>query len=198
MDILDKLREETRADHDELEETGMSDRIMDATLQPEEYKRLITVHYLVHRALEERLARADVQQHFPELHFENRKKLPLIEKDLAELKIDEQKIDQMKPAGKLPDIEEPYGLLGTMYVMEGATLGGMVIMKALKKNDQLSGIENFHYFGCYGGDTGKQWKRFLEVLKEEGNKPEAQQPVIKAASQTYQFFKDNFQKYLQG
>lgn len=198
MDILERLREETRGDHDELEAIGMSDKIMDASLQPEEYKQLIKVHYLVHRALEERLAEANVQQHFPEIDFENRRKLPLIERDLAELEFDEQKIDQLKPAGKLPDMEEPYGLLGAMYVMEGATLGGMVIMKALKKNDQLSGIDHFHYFGCYGGDTGKQWKSFLEVLKEEGNKPEAQQPVIKAASQTYRFFKDNFQEYLQG
>jgi heme oxygenase len=197
MDILEKLREETRGDHDELEATGMSGKIMDATLQPEEYKRLIKVHYLVHRALEERLAQADVQQHFPEVEFEKRKKLPLIEQDLAELGLDEQKTAQMQPAGQLPEMEEPYGLLGAMYVMEGATLGGMVIMKALKKNEQLSGIDHFHYFGCYGGDTGKQWKSFLEVLKEEGNKPEAQQPLVKAASQTYQFFKDNFQAYLQ-
>lgn len=198
MDILERLREETRGDHDELEAIGMSEKIMDASLKPDEYKRLITVHYLVHKALEEHLAQADVQQHFPGLRFENRKKLPLIEKDLAELELGGQRIDQLSPAGRVPEMEEPYGLLGAMYVMEGATLGGMVIMKALKKNEQLSGIDNFHYFGCYGGDTGKQWKSFLEVLKEEGNRPEAQEPVIKAASQTYQFFKDNFQEYLQG
>lgn len=197
MDILDKLREETRADHDELEAIGLSDKIMDGSLQPQEYKNLIRVHYLVHRSLEEQLELLNVQHYFPELHFEGRKKMPLIRQDLAEIGIDEVDMVRYEVAGDLPDPELPYGLLGTMYVMEGATLGGMVIVKALRKNEQLSAFEPFHYFGCYGGDTGKQWKSFLEVLKQEGNKPEARQAVVSAAKQTYQFFRSNFQKYLQ-
>ena len=197
MDILDKLREETRADHDKLEAIGLSDKIMDGSLSPEEYKNLIRVHFLVHRSLEDQLEQFRVEQYFPELHFNERKKMPLIRQDLTEIGIDEVEMVRYEVAGDLPDPEVPYGLLGTMYVMEGATLGGMVIVKSLKKNEQLKPFEPFHYFGCYGSDTGKRWKSFLEVLKHEGNKAEAQEAVVSAAKQTYQFFRSNFQKYLQ-
>lgn len=197
MDILEKLRLETRADHDELEAIGLSDKIMSGTLTPEEYKKLIKVHYLVHRSLEEQLEMLNVQQHFPEVHFEERKKMPLIRKDMDDLGVDEVEMVKYKVAGDLPDPQEPYGLLGLMYVMEGATLGGMVIVKSLKKNDQLKGIDQFHYFGCYGGETGKKWKSFLEILQGEGNKPAAKEQVVSAAKQTYQFFRSNFKEYLQ-
>lgn len=196
MDILEKLRAETRADHDELEAIGLSEKIMNGTLTPDEYKKLVRVHYLVHRSLEKQLEKQNVQQYFPELRYEERKKLPLIRKDIAELGMDETDLQRESPAGDLPDPEVPYGLLGTMYVMEGATLGGMVIVKSLRKNDHLKEIDTFHYFGCYGGETGTQWKQFLEVLKLEGNKPEAREQVVSAAKQTYQFFRSNFQKFL--
>lgn len=196
MDISERLREGTRADHEELEAIGLSDKIMNATLDPEEYKQLIVVQYLVHRALEEQLAEAGIEQHFPDLNFEERKKLPLLQKDLEKLSIDREAIASMPPAGKLPELSKPYALLGALYVMEGATLGGMVIMKSLKKNEQLSEIDTFHYYGCYGGDTGKQWKSFQQVLKQESSSEEAKEQITTAASQTFRFFRDNFREYL--
>jgi heme oxygenase len=197
MDISERLRSETRAEHEALEAIGLSDKIMGATLAPEEYKRLIMVQYLVHRELEERLAQEGIQQHFPDLDFEERQKLPLLEKDLDQLRVNREEIARMSPVGKLPDLTSPHQLLGTMYVMEGATLGGMVIMKALKKNEQLTGIDNFYYYGCYGGDTGKQWKSFQKVLQQEAQTDEAKDQITAAASQTFRFFRDNFMEYLQ-
>ena len=196
MDILEQLRLETRGDHDALEAIGLSEKIMDGSLQPDEYKRLIKVHYLVHRELEEQLEQAGVGNLFPDLNYGERKKMPLIRKDLQELGIKEEELATKEAAGSSPEIAIPFGLLGCMYVMEGATLGGMVIVKSLRKNEHLSGIDTFHYFGCYGGETGKQWKRFLEVLQLEGNKPEAKEQVVLAAKETYQFFKSNFEAFL--
>lgn len=196
MDILEQLRAETRGDHDALEAIGLSEKITDGSLQPDEYKKLIKVHYLVHRDLEEQLEQAGVGDIFPGLDYAARKKLPLIRKDLQELGIKEEELAEREAAGSSPEMRIPFGLLGAMYVMEGATLGGMVIVKSLKKNQNLSEISTFHYFGCYGGETGKQWKRFLEVLQQEGNKPEAKEQVVLAAKETYQFFKSNFEKFL--
>lgn len=195
MDILERVREETRGSHDRLEAVALSDRIMEGSLQPEEYKKLLLVHCLVHRELEALLEKRGVREHFPELQFDERKKMPLLQKDVEELAIGEEAL-ALPAAGQLPRAEEPYGALGCMYVMEGATLGGNVIVKSLRKNEHLSGIKNFHYFGCYGGDTGRRWKIFLEVLKEKGKEAEAQQQIVEAAKATYGFFEDNFKQYL--
>lgn len=195
MDILERLREETRGAHDRLEAVALSDKIMEGSLQPEEYKKLLLVQYLVHRELEGLLEKRDVRQHFPELQFDERKKMPLLQKDAEELGIGTEKL-AMPAAGQLPRAEEPYGALGCMYVMEGATLGGNVIVKALRKNEHFSGLGDFHYFGCYGADTGKRWKSFLQVLQEQGKKEEAQQQIVEAAKATYAFFEDNFRHYI--
>ncbi|WP_017731417.1 biliverdin-producing heme oxygenase [Nafulsella turpanensis] len=196
MDILEKLRAETRGEHDKLEAIGLSDKIMDKTLSLEEYKKLIRVHFMVHQALEEQLEANGVEELFPALDYEQRRKMPLLEQDIGELGIAREPLSRQEPAGQLPQLNKPFGLLGCMYVLEGATLGGMVIVKALKKNEHLSSLENFHYFGCYGGETGPQWKRFLEVLKDEGAHSEAQEPIVEAARQTYQYFGANFKKFL--
>lgn len=196
MDILEQLRAETRGDHDALEEIGVSQKIMDGSMQPDEYKRLIKVQYLLHKVLEDQLEEAGIQDLFPDLHYEERQKMPLIMKDLQELGISQEELKEFPPAGSVPEISIPFGLLGCMYVLEGATLGGMVIVKSLKKNQNLSGIDNFHYFGCYGGETGPQWKHFLQVLQQEGNKPEAKDQVVLAAKETYRFFRNNFKEYL--
>ena len=196
MDILEKLRAETRGEHDKLEALGISEKIMDKTLSLEEYKKLIAVQYLVHKALEGELEANGIGALFPALDYKHRKKMLLLEQDVEELGIDKTDLREQEPAGQLPQLVKPFGLLGCLYVMEGATLGGMVIMKALKKNDQLSALSNFHYYGCYGAETGPQWKRFLEVLQEEGKRTEAQQPIVEAARQTYHYFADNFRKFL--
>lgn len=196
MDIRERLRAETRKDHEELEAIGLSDKISAGTLDREEYKKLIGVQFLLHQALEEQLLQLGVEEHFPELHFRERQKLPLLAQDLQELSMNEEGLNDLQPAGHLPKVSLPSGILGSMYVMEGATLGGMVISKALRKNEKLAEIPEFHYYGCYGGETGKQWKAFLEVLQERGNHPQAQEAIISVASQTFRFFKENFRKFL--
>ncbi len=195
MDVLERLREGTRGAHDRLEAAAMSGRIMDGSLGAEEYKQLIQVHYIVHRELEALLEEKKVEEHFPELHMKEREKMPLLKKDVEELAINREKLNA-PAAGQLPQLEEPYGPLGCIYVMEGATLGGMVIVKSLRKNEQLAGIDNFHYFGCYGSGTSRQWKSFLEVLKEKGQGEEAKEQIVKAARMTYEFFEANFKKIL--
>lgn len=200
MDILDKLREETKGAHDRLEAVALSDKIMDGSLQPDEYKKLIRVHYLVHRDLEDLFEKNDIQQHFPELQYKERKKMPLLIKDVEELSIAEEKL-RTSAVGQLPATGgarrgTPYGLLGILYVMEGATLGGNVIVKSLRKNKHLSEMNGFHYFGCYGSETGKKWKCFLEVLKDKGQEPEAQAEIVAGARATYELFEENFKKFI--
>ena len=196
MDILEKLRAETRGEHDKLEALGVSEKIMDKSLSLGEYKKLIAVQYLVHKALEDELEASGMEALFPALDYEQRKKMPLLEMDVEELDINREQLLKQNPAGKLPQLIKPFGLLGSLYVMEGATLGGMVIMKALKKNDNLAPVSHFHYFGCYGANTGPQWKHFLAVLQEEGALPDAHGPIVAAAAQTYQYFAANFKKFL--
>ena len=54
--------------------------------------------------------------------------------------------------------------LGSLYVMEGSTLGGAVITKALRHAAWLP-PGGFRYFNPYGAETGRMWRRFQDAFR---------------------------------
>jgi heme oxygenase len=66
--------------------------------------------------------------------------------------------------------------LGAMYVLEGASLGGHVIVKKLASNPFLTPLHlNFNYYRVYGDDLIPNWKSFCAVLNRQ---PETDYPLI--------------------
>jgi heme oxygenase len=55
--------------------------------------------------------------------------------------------------------------LGAFYVLEGSTLGGKRILKAL--NSQGVPTDDLHFLDPYGKDAGAYWRTFLIVLERE-------------------------------
>lgn len=55
--------------------------------------------------------------------------------------------------------------LGAMYVLEGSTLGGKIILKALRS--QGVATDELHFLDPYGKDAGALWRTFLHVLERE-------------------------------
>jgi heme oxygenase len=55
--------------------------------------------------------------------------------------------------------------LGALYVLEGSTLGGRKILKALRS--QGVSTDDLHFLDPYGKDAGVHWRTFLRVLERE-------------------------------
>jgi heme oxygenase len=55
--------------------------------------------------------------------------------------------------------------LGTLYVLEGATLGGRVILKALRS--QGVSTDQLQFLDPYGNDASACWRTFLRILERE-------------------------------
>ena len=82
--------------------------------------------------------------------------------------------------------------LGCMYVIEGATLGGKIILKHIADRlelDEHSGAAFFHGFGT---TTGSQWKAFLEIFSGYIVSNGAQEAAIHAASCLFSSIDDYF------
>lgn len=77
-------------------------------------------------------------------------------------------------------------VLGAMYVMEGSTLGGLLIAKHLKKNLKLSdGQVNFYQ--SYGKDTGPMWVEFKNHLdSHSGESDEFKNACVTSAKDTFE------------
>lgn len=65
----------------------------------------------------------------------------------------------------------PWGIL---YVLEGATLGGQVILRRLGTRVGISATYGGRFFASYGPDVGRMWRSYVEVLERFGATPKAQ------------------------
>ena len=119
-----------------------------------------------------------------------RLKLHLIEADLLALAhsaslLWELRRDMMDPSW-LPDLRHPPSLLGSMYVVEGATLGGQIISHHLETDLRMSHGWGYSFFLGYGGDTGLRWKAFTAILNRA---PAAEgDAIVAGARQTFTAF----------
>lgn len=174
--ITTVLKEATRPMHEALEACMFSENILAKSLTPDQYRLLIQANYTVHALLENRVftaLSADVKH---ALQVEERAKLPALEADRHILSIPGE--INLPAHIFVPGIHDQQQALGAMYVMEGATLGGNMIVRHLKKTAALAAL-SFHYYGVYGETTGEKWKRFQNVLNTYVS-PDSEACVAKA------------------
>ncbi|WP_370877052.1 biliverdin-producing heme oxygenase [Acidovorax sp. A1169] len=67
----------------------------------------------------------------------------------------------------LPPLTNPALLWGCLYVIEGATLGGPMIIKNLSLNLGLTVASGASFFDGYGAQTGSRWKAFCAAVPGE-------------------------------
>jgi heme oxygenase len=85
----------------------------------------------------------------------HRLKLPLLNRDLDALRIAPMVRDDL-PRVRLTD----RAALGAMYVMEGATLGGRVILRHVAATLAVGPSTGAAFFHGYGEETGARWRAF--------------------------------------
>jgi heme oxygenase len=77
--------------------------------------------------------------------------------------------------------------LGALYVLEGSTLGGRIILRRLEELQIGVPADAMAFFGGYGAETGAMWRSFSETLDAFGERrPEAQGAVQEGAQSTFQ------------
>ncbi|BAN23305.1 biliverdin-producing heme oxygenase [Caballeronia insecticola] len=161
LDLLSRLKHETAACHARLENAL---DLMRDNLQRDEYIALLERFY-GYVAPWEDAAAACLPASLAGF-FDERRKAPLLAADLAAL------LGERRPVGSVPQADAVYdlppmhnlgGAFGSMYVMEGSTLGGRFIAPHVAQQlDLPPGIGNA-YFNGYGARTGSMWKAFRET-----------------------------------
>ncbi len=89
----------------------------------------------------------------------------------------------------LPPIDGLPAALGMMYVLEGSTLGGRYITRAVGANLGLRPGDGCSYFASYGDRVGPMWKEFGRTLEAfAAAHPAAEGRVVAAAAATFAAF----------
>jgi heme oxygenase len=176
--IQERLKIDTRSDHEKLEELMFVRSIMDGTFSLQQYQTSLITNYLVHDVFEALLFTRLSAQMAGEIQITRRCKLPALLMDLRDLRMDTPDLAPVI----IPDsfYNNDPAILGALYVLEGASLGGHVIGKKLSANPMLSHLNlNFNYYRVYGDDLIPNWKSFCAVLNRE---TDADYPMILAGA----------------
>jgi heme oxygenase len=174
---IDRLRQETGAAHGELDATlHLIDRL--SSMQ-QRVGVLAGYHRFHHRA---EAAIAPFLGGTADLDFAARRRSQLIAEGISVLG------QELLPdrAASL-DISTRSEAFGALYVLEGSSLGGRVILKELKRRGvSLTGLG---FLDPYGFNTGPRWRSFLAILEREVQSGELQRNAVTGALNTFAFAK---------
>lgn len=86
---------------------------------------------------------------------------------------------------RLRAADQPVSLLGTLYVLEGSTLGNSVHARDILASYQLAGIDGLRYYTSYGDRAGSRWQRFSAEMDGALGDPTRHDAVVAAAHETF-------------
>lgn len=177
--MIEKLREETRLLHEEIEKENPANLIMDHSITLEIYKLLLLKNYVAYRSVENAIS-----EYLPVMQT---KKYLELEKDLKALNIPFSEI----PVSAEFSCNSKPEAFGAAYVIEGSALGGMLLARNLKKCSMLEEVEEFHFFSGHK-DNLQSWKSFKNALAEQDFSEEEIGLGVEKAKETFSFFKRSF------
>ncbi|MGF6391907.1 biliverdin-producing heme oxygenase [Pseudomonas plecoglossicida] len=176
--LLLALREATLACHKSLE---VRLPFFDTGFDTAAYSRLLQAYYGFHTPLEARLGTWQEPV---------RAKTPALTQDLQALKLSASDIDTLPLCQALPAINDEASALGVMYVLEGSTLGGQVLKRAMAERLGLRPGSGTSFLDVYGAQTGRYWRDFLERLGQASTAPATKAATVQAAVDTFTCFEN--------
>ena len=173
MSLLVALRSGTREAHDRLE-TGLD--VLERCRTPDAYAALLQSFRSLYAPLEQALARSSATPAVvPD--FQRRRKTGWLDEDLAAL-------GAPLPADRpVPALDSAEDVAGACYVMEGATLGGALVVRALEHSADVPPPHRF--FASYGDERGAMWAAFRRSLGGADLDPDR---TVEAARSTFRCF----------
>ena len=177
--FLNNLRSQTLHLHTQLEQLPASIKLTSSNLLIEDY-----IHYL---QLMQPVIYHTEQYIFPLIKdviddVDERKKYQLLQNDLNYLQAKNSSAQFIFNTDKETDVAFA---LGIMYVIEGSTLGGRIILKNVQQVLGLNENNGASYFAGYQQKTSSLWKRFLDMLSSYQTTNKKEQKIIAGANAAF-------------
>jgi heme oxygenase len=174
------LRSATAEDHAALEQTRIMLEVSSGAPTVAEFAEYLERQWSLHVALEPALApwvpATWIDERLVKRHW--------LKEDLRALGRTTE-----RPARAIPAFSSTAEALGSLYVLEGSTLGLRLIERRLTPGHPALDDAG-HFIRGYGPDNGVRWKHFLDRLEQL---PEAEWPAaISAAQATFALFLKEF------
>ncbi len=187
--ILAKLKESTRDQHNALETVV---DVLNKSFTSPDYRELLTKFYRFYSAIEPQLPVSLLAD--AGFEVEPRLKTPLLERDLETLGVLAE-VRALPAWTDIPSTANAAQAFGSIYVMEGATLGGQVITRHLKEHLGLTPDNGGAFFNSYGPMVGPMWKEFGRIVTEYSEKNSGDDDtIVENARETFDCFRRCFEE----
>ncbi|MEO6589177.1 MAG: biliverdin-producing heme oxygenase [Pyrinomonadaceae bacterium] len=180
--ILARLKARTAHQHQQTED-GVD--LMDADFSSEDYRNLLVKFYVFYKSYESKMLAA-LHENPIKLNYEERLNAPKLFADLKNLGMTESEIANVETFNDLPTLDSAEKIFGSLYVIEGSTLGGQYISRHLKEKFGLDETNGIAFFSGYGKETGKMWNAFREAITAFAETSDDHEAIIKSANATFE------------
>jgi heme oxygenase len=179
------LRDRTATAHRRLED---STDLMSPSLGLDRYRSLLLGFAAVHRGLEDEIGRQFAREPqispITTLHFDGRRRLPLLADDLAQL-------GAALPEPTTFKLTSVAGALGALYVCEGSTLGGSVVAPHIR--DVLGVDAPIGFFTASATEVPLRWMTCRRVINEMIDTPASLTEATAVALAVFEHFAEVLQ-----
>lgn len=179
--MIQRLKEETRELHEQVEAQNLAKQIMDHSIDLETYKLLLLQNFIAYQATETAIKQF--------LTGYSGKKHTQLQQDLEQLEVSVE----VPSKNDIFECNSKAEALGAAYVVEGSALGGMLLAKNLQKCRQLASVNQHHFFN---GDKEnlKDWTSFKTILEQYEFSKAEENIALEKAKQTFRFFQTIFNR----
>jgi heme oxygenase len=176
------LKDNTANAHKQLEKSSCFKRLFASDYTTSEYARLLTYFYSFYNAIEPILFN-DLSP-VDHAHLQHRAKTHLLYQDLTAFNIN---VDKLPVCDVLPSLTTFAKKMGTLYVLEGSSLGGRVIGEHLKKHFSADAVLPLKFYTSYGADLHLEWQKFALFMGQCFNHQNDQiiNEVVDSANATF-------------
>lgn len=165
--------------HDRIEQNGRMASLLSDDLTRDAYRALLARLYGFLAPLEDRLGRRPEWARLG-FDFDARRRVPMLRRDLAVL--GGPAVDDLPVCDDLPAVAGFAAAVGSLYVLEGATLGGRIIARHLHRTLGLDAASGAAFFCGRSDDTGALWRAFGRFAERTVSPAEADAAVAAAAA----------------
>lgn len=188
--ILTRLRQETRGEHEAVEQVL---DLMAASLSHADYSERLKKFYGFYAPLEKALlarsaciaqapGEAIFSNSIPHALAQRLNKTIYLQQDLHLLGIPTESLPLCR---QLPPLETQAEILGCVYVLEGATLGGRMISQHVRSRLGITPTTGGRFFEGYGASTAHMWQAMRQQLVKGAPDVQSENDIVANAIATF-------------
>jgi heme oxygenase (biliverdin-IX-beta and delta-forming) len=181
MILLEALRSTTATAHRRLERRLA---LVEPDLSLARYRTIMAAMWGYHAPLETRLAAAGAWE-MVGLDGSARQRVHQLHRDLVALHLTEAAIERLPRCERLPSVATPAEAMGCIYVIEGSTLGGRVVLRHVRRCVDVDVESGARFFAGYGEQTTARWRETCAAIARFDRRSRLIESASRSAMDTF-------------